>query len=103
MADRIADTLTETNEADFLHGQRRDDALVGRVGDGVLWGVSGNDRAEGDDRPLFERHVGPRQCARRLAAVAERIGRTREAVYKRAQRINARSKQPVYFGRKGKG
>ena len=103
MADRIADTLTGTNEADFLHGQRRDDALVGQVGDGVLWGVSGNDQAEGDDdRPLFERQIGPRECARCLAAVAERIGRTREAVYKRAQRINARSKQPAYFGRKGK-
>ena len=47
-----------------------------------------------DDKPL----PPGREYARRLAEVAERIGRSREAVYKRAQRIGALSKQPAYFG-----
>lgn len=56
-----------------------------------------------DAKPLFERRIpSEREYARRLAEVARRFNRSREAVYKRAQRIGARSKQPVYFGRKGK-
>ena len=53
-----------------------------------------------DDESWQQR--GPREYARRLAEVAKATGRTREAVYKRAQRLGARSKQPAYFGRKGK-
>lgn len=53
-----------------------------------------------DDKPFWDRRVpAGREYAQRLAAVAAKIGRSREAVYKRAQRINARSKQPAYFGK----
>lgn len=53
-----------------------------------------------DDKPLWERRIPPgREYARRLAEVAKATGRTREAVYKRAQRLGARSKQPAYFGK----
>ena len=48
-----------------------------------------------DDKPL----PPGREYARRLAEVAKATGRTREAVYKRAQRLGARSKQPAYFGK----
>ena len=52
-----------------------------------------------DALPVLEQPVYRREYARRLAEVARRIGRSREAVYKRAQRIGALSKQPAYFGK----
>ena len=53
-----------------------------------------------DDLPVLKQPVYRREYARRLAAVAEKIGRSREAVYKRAQRLGERSKEPAYFGRR---
>lgn len=52
-----------------------------------------------DDKPWDRRMPAGREYARRLAAVAEKIGRSREAVCKHAQRLGARSKQPAYFGK----
>ena len=53
-----------------------------------------------DDLPVLKQPVYRREYAQRLAEVARRINRSREAVYKRAQRIGALSKEPAYFGQR---